>query len=51
MAEGRRQGKCKRDTCGCPPSEDSDYCSQECEDASKVHMMEIGCSCGHPECD
>ena len=50
MADNKKDGKCGRETCGCPAAEDSDYCSQECEDASKVHMMEIGCSCGHPEC-
>ena len=50
MAENKRDGKCGRETCGCPPAEDSDYCGRECEDAAKVHMMEIGCTCHHPEC-
>ena len=50
MADDKRGGKCGREACGCPPAEDSDYCGRECEDAAKVRMMEIGCSCGHPEC-
>ena len=50
MTNDKKDGKCARDTCGCPPAEDSDYCVPECGDAAKVHMMEIGCSCGHPEC-
>ena len=50
MADDKREGKCGRETCGCPPAKDSKYCSPECEDASKVVTMEIGCSCGHPEC-
>jgi hypothetical protein len=50
MAEERRQSKCARETCGCPAAQGSKYCSEECEDASKVHMMEIGCTCHHPDC-
>lgn len=50
MAEENKQAKCARDTCGCPPAKDSQYCSEECADAHKVHMMEIGCTCHHPEC-
>jgi hypothetical protein len=50
MAEERRDSKCARETCGCPAAQGSRYCSEECEDASKVHMMEIGCTCHHPDC-
>ena len=50
MADDKRDSKCGRETCGCPPAADSDYCERECEDAAKVRMTEIGCSCGHPEC-
>ena len=49
MADEQKK-KCARETCGCPASEGSKYCSEECEDAAKVHMMEIGCTCHHPDC-
>lgn len=50
MADEKTQNKCARETCGCPAAQDSKYCSEECEDAAKVHMMEIGCTCHHPDC-
>ena len=50
MANDKNKDKCARETCGCPPAKDSTYCSVECEDAAKVNMMEIGCTCHHPEC-
>ena len=50
MADEEKKDKCGRETCGCPPEKDSRYCSVECEDAAKVNMMEIGCTCQHPEC-
>jgi hypothetical protein len=50
MANEDNKKTCGRETCGCPPAPDSDYCSQECEDAAKVVTMEIACSCHHPEC-
>ena len=50
MADESQQKKCARETCGCPAADGSKYCSEECEDASKVHMMEIGCTCHHPDC-
>ena len=50
MADDDKKGKCGRETCGCPPARDSKYCSEECENAAKVNMMEIGCTCHHPEC-
>ena len=51
MANGEDKATCARETCGCPPAQDSKYCGEECEDAAKVSMMEIGCTCRHPECD
>lgn len=48
--EKTQQNKCARATCGCPAEKGSKYCSEECEDAAKVHMMEIGCTCHHPDC-
>jgi hypothetical protein len=50
MADEKTQNKCARETCGCPAAQGSKYCSEECEDAAKVHMMEIGCTCHHPDC-
>jgi hypothetical protein len=49
MADEKKD-KCARETCGCPPAPGSDYCSPDCENASKVHIMEISCSCHHPQC-
>jgi predicted nucleic acid-binding Zn ribbon protein len=40
MAE-EQSSKCARETCGCPTAEGSKFCSEECEDAVKVHMR--GC--------
>jgi len=50
MANDERKGKCSRLTCECPVADNEKYCSEECEDAHKVHMMEIGCTCHHPDC-
>ena len=50
MANEENKTTCARETCGCPPAKDSQYCGEECEDAAKVNMMEIGCTCHHPEC-
>ncbi|HEY0077004.1 MAG TPA: hypothetical protein VGB73_00035 [Pyrinomonadaceae bacterium] len=50
MADNEQKNKCARETCGCPAARDSKYCGEECEDAAKVRMMEIGCTCHHPEC-
>jgi two-component system cell cycle response regulator DivK len=50
MTNEENKNKCARETCGCQAGEDSKYCGEECEDAAKVQMMEIGCTCHHPEC-
>ena len=50
MANQETSNKCARETCRCAASEGSKYCSQECEDATKVRIMEIGCSCHHAAC-
>jgi hypothetical protein len=50
MADQGKSNKCARETCGCPPTQDSKYCSLECEDAAKIEIMEIGCTCHHPAC-
>ncbi len=50
MTNEENKNECARETCACPAAEDSKYCGEECEDAAKVQMMEIGCTCHHPEC-
>ncbi len=40
--------KCKNAPCSCPRSEESKYCSTNCE--GKGDMVELDCECGHPEC-
>lgn len=50
MANEEIKNKCARETCRCAAPEGSKYCSRECEDAAKVHIMEIGCSCHHAAC-
>ena len=50
MADETQKRKCARETCDCPVTGSDKYCSEECEDAAKVHMMEIGCTCHHPDC-
>jgi hypothetical protein len=50
MADDDTKKTCARETCGCPAPEGDKFCSEECENAQKVHMMEIGCTCHHPAC-
>lgn len=50
MADEKNVNQCARETCTCLPTKDSKYCSEGCEDADKVKVMEIACSCHHPEC-
>jgi hypothetical protein len=50
MTGEENKTKCARETCGCPPVEGSAYCCEECEEAAKVKLMEIGCTCRHPDC-
>jgi hypothetical protein len=50
MTNEQKNQKCHRATCSCPAAEGSKYCSEECEDAAKVHLMEIGCTCHHAAC-
>lgn len=50
MANEDNKQKCARATCGCPSAAGSKYCCEECENAAKVNMMEIGCTCHHKEC-
>lgn len=42
--------KCKHDLCVCPATEDSDYCSDFCENSAESDMIAIKCDCGHPGC-
>jgi hypothetical protein len=50
MTNEENNSKCARETCGCPAEQGSKYCGEECEEVAKVKMMEIGCTCHHPEC-
>lgn len=50
MADEKENTKCARDTCGCPPAQGSKYCGDDCERIFKLHVMEISCTCHHPEC-
>lgn len=50
MANEESKTTCARETCSCPRAKDSEYCGEECEEAAKVHMMEIGCTCRHAAC-
>ena len=42
--------KCAHDICECPRSNDSDYCSQHCQDAVDQDITEIRCDCKHSGC-
>jgi hypothetical protein len=44
------ENKCAHEQCRCPAANDSDYCSQHCEDADKADVTEIICECGHAGC-
>ncbi len=50
MADEKDKPKCARDTCDCPPAQGSKYCSEDCEHTARLHVMEISCTCHHPEC-
>jgi hypothetical protein len=43
--------KCAHDACVCMVTDDSDYCSEHCEDADDQDLVEISCDCGHPACE
>lgn len=42
--------KCAHEMCNCPRANDSDYCSQQCEDAADTDITGIMCECGHAGC-
>ncbi len=44
------EDKCAHEMCNCPRAGDSDYCSQQCEDAADTDITGIMCECGHPGC-
>ena len=50
MADESNKAKCARETCGCPPAQDSKFCCDDCERIAKLQVMEISCTCHHPEC-
>jgi hypothetical protein len=46
----RDDNRCGHAGCMCAVSEDTEYCSQHCEDAEGGDLTEIACDCGHPGC-
>ena len=42
--------KCAHQACACMKRQDSDYCSDYCENADKSDIAEIVCECGCPDC-
>ncbi|HEX8265779.1 MAG TPA: hypothetical protein VF596_10260 [Pyrinomonadaceae bacterium] len=50
MADEKDKPKCARETCDCAPAQNSNFCSDECERITKLQVMEISCTCHHPEC-
>jgi hypothetical protein len=47
MAE--KTDECANPSCNCPAEMASNYCCEACE--KEEHDPEIGCHCGHPECE
>jgi hypothetical protein len=41
--------KCTNPACHCPAQLDTGFCSEYCENAE--HKIELGCHCGHAECE
>ena len=41
---------CAHKMCNCMVNNDTEYCSEHCEDAVDQDMTEIKCDCGHPTC-
>lgn len=41
---------CAHEMCNCVVDEDTDYCSQSCEDADDQDITEIKCGCSHSAC-
>ncbi len=50
MAVDERDDKCDHEMCNCRAAEDSDYCSEYCENAVDTGVIEIKCGCQHPAC-
>jgi len=44
------ENRCEHAGCLCVVSDESDYCSDHCENAESQDMTEIACDCGHPGC-
>jgi len=49
MADSKDK-KCAHGPCDCPPSADSKFCGEYCEDAEDAGVIEISCGCSHPAC-
>ena len=47
----RDDNKCGHEMCVCAVTgDDTEYCSDHCEDAADQDLTEINCDCGHPGC-
>lgn len=44
------ENKCAHEACVCMKRQDSDYCSDYCENAVDSDVTGIACECGHAEC-
>ena len=42
--------KCAHGACNCAVDDDTEYCSDHCEDAAGQDIIEINCDCGHDGC-
>jgi hypothetical protein len=41
---------CAHDGCSCSTTENSSYCSPQCETADNAGATTIACECGHGNC-
>jgi hypothetical protein len=46
----RVENQCDHALCSCMATEDSDYCSPQCEAAGESDTTTIACECGHAGC-
>lgn len=42
--------KCGHEGCTCQVAGSEEYCSDDCRQHG-AHAEEMGCQCGHPECE
>ena len=44
------ENRCGHEMCNCPVTDDSEYCSEQCETAAEADITGIQCECDHPGC-